>query len=350
MSNSKNQLWQQLHDKHLVQGTLPQTASSSPWYIKVLLGFSGWIGALFILLFVFTAFGALADSPIACLFTSLPLFAISYVVLSKPNNEFFEHVALAISLAAQGLVVFALSQWLPRETIWLACAVLQWILAVLMPSFLHRVFSTVIASLSMSVYLMTLGVVNVLPSLLTIFLIWLCINEFRFVNRYRLISGFMYGVTLSIILLQSASLFSIQPQDFLWGNELPSGVLSPWDGYFLYVCAMCYGAWQLLKLNHVSLHSTLAKLVFGLVLVFTVLSVNAQGIGLGLLILLLGFTRSNHTLLGIGIAGLVLYCAAYYYLLEETLLAKSGMLLLIAVFAFVCRQAVHHFSLAKGRG
>ena len=47
----------------------------------------------------------------------------------------------------------------------------------------------------------------------------------------------------------------------------------------------------------------------------------------GLLVMLLGFSNGNRVLVGLAIASLAIYVSGYYYLLEVSLLHKSGVLL-----------------------
>ncbi len=78
---------------------------------------------------------------------SLPLLLIAHKILSAPNNEFYEHLALAISLSGQALFVRSVIEWESSALVWLIVAVSQVLLAYYMPSFLHRVFSTLFAAL-----------------------------------------------------------------------------------------------------------------------------------------------------------------------------------------------------------
>jgi uncharacterized membrane protein len=69
-------------------------------------------------------------------------------------------------------------------------------------------------------------------------------------------------------------------------------------------------------------------------------SFKAPGIAGGLMIALLGFANGNRVLLGLGIAALLLYVSSYYYLLDATLLAKSGVLAATAAVLLVARWLV----------
>ncbi|GHF89634.1 DUF4401 domain-containing protein [Thalassotalea marina] len=346
MSASHHTLWQQLKAQHLVQGEAPILEATSPWFVKSMLAFVGWLGALFIMLFVFSAFPSLIDNPKICFILSVPLFLLSYFILTKPNNDFFEHVALAISFAAQGLVLFALYEWLSNSTFLILFAILQGVLVLLMPNLLHRIFSTLVASLCVSFYLLDLGASQVVTSMLAIPLVWLCLNEFRYQSKYSLISGLVYGLSLSILFLQLADVFVSSQALGIYKDVRPWSI-SPWDSRLLYVIAMFYSVWKLLQVVPLNQHDKWFRLVFAVTGIFTLLSLNAQGIGLGIVMLMLGFARSNRILITLGILALMLYCSAYYYQMQETLLVKSAILMAIAIFAFICRWLLNHFAPAS---
>ena len=58
------------------------------------------------------------------------------------------------------------------------------------------------------------------------------------------------------------------------------------------------------------------------------------------MIVVLGFANGNRVLTGLGITALLFYVSAYYYLLEETLLFKSGVLLATGIVLLATRWLV----------
>ena len=72
-------------------------------------------------------------------------------------------------------------------------------------------------------------------------------------------------------------------------------------------------------------------------------SLEARGITVGLMILLLGFANSNRVLMGLGIIGLLFYISTYYYLLDTTLLNKSLSLLVIGAVLLAWRWSLLRF-------
>jgi len=50
---NKTELWNKLSHAQLIQGEQASEIDlESPWFVKILLGFSGWLAALFLLLFM----------------------------------------------------------------------------------------------------------------------------------------------------------------------------------------------------------------------------------------------------------------------------------------------------------
>jgi uncharacterized membrane protein len=74
-------------------------------------------------------------------------------------------------------------------------------------------------------------------------------------------------------------------------------------------------------------------------------SFKAPGIAAGLMIVLLAFANANRVLLGLGIAGLLFYVSAYYYLVETTLLAKAAVLAATGAILLIARTLVLRFVL-----
>lgn len=68
-----------------------------------------------------------------------------------------------------------------------------------------------------------------------------------------------------------------------------------------------------------------------------VVSLKVPGISAGLVIMLLGFSGSNRTLLGLGLVSLLFNISSYYYLLDTTLLIKSQTLVIAGLFLLVAR-------------
>jgi len=110
-----------------------------------------------------------------------------------------------------------------------------------------------------------------------------------------------------------------------------------------FILAILFSMVKILKQSQLSLRSRPVAVILGITIVFSLLTINATGVAAALIVMLLGFSRSNRVMVGLGIIALIIYCSAYYYNMEETLLYKSGVLLIISVLMLVCRQLLIRF-------
>lgn len=124
------------------------TAQARPWYIALLLGVSGWLAGLFLLGFVAMLFRP--DSAAGAAVAGAVLLAAAWG-LFKADREgaFLTQFALALSIAGQCLVLFAMNQH-PNGIgpVAASALLLQAGLALLMPNPLHRSLSTVFAMIA----------------------------------------------------------------------------------------------------------------------------------------------------------------------------------------------------------
>jgi len=67
------------------------------------------------------------------------------------------------------------------------------------------------------------------------------------------------------------------------------------------------------------------------------------------MIVLLGFANGNRVLVGLGIASLLFYVSGYYYLLDATLLVKSGVLAATGAVLIAARWLVLNVVMPKER-
>ena len=119
-----------------------------PWYIGALLGASGWVAGFFLLGFVALLFHP--DRAQGAAFTGAVLLAAAWG-LFKADREgaFVTQLALALSIAGQCLVLFAMNEHAGGiGAIAASALVLQVGLALAMPNALHRGLSTLFATLA----------------------------------------------------------------------------------------------------------------------------------------------------------------------------------------------------------
>ena len=339
MSQPSQSIWTTLQQAGLVQGHAPRPQpQESPWFVKVLLAFSGWLASLFLLGFLGTGFHDLLRHTAASAMTGSVMIAVAYFILRFPRNEFFEHVALAVSLAGQALITWSLFHGLKDDKLaWTLLALLQVGLAVVMPNFVHRVFSAFIAAYSFSMSLTQFGAPYIFSSVVMFVVAWLWLHEFNVAKHIRKIQAIGYGAVLGLIQLKGFDLFGIHHFSWRMGRINPELWVRPWTAEVLGGVVMVYVVWQLLQRMGHRLSDPIAITALVGTVILSAVSVEAPGITVGMIILLLGFAGSNRVLMGLGIVSLLFYIASFYYLLDATLLAKAGTLLVTGLVLLLAR-------------
>ncbi|MFA5171392.1 MAG: DUF4401 domain-containing protein [Sulfuriferula sp.] len=341
MNQDRIEMWEALSQASLVQGPTPETNRlESPWYVKVLLAFSGWLAALFLLGFIAVGFQFIMKNSTVSIITGGMMIGGAFALLRAPKNEFFEHLSLATSLAGQALVIFGIFDIVKGNNdgmTWALISLLQISLAILMPNFTHRVFSAFVAALAFSMALTIMGVPYIVSGIVMLLAAWLWLNEFRYPLHMNKMRAIGYGLVLALILIEGSVVFSTAPIG--WRSAYPHHALwvQPWMGDVLSGAVTLYVVWQLLqRWGHVISNRLSIMALLGTLLLCAV-SMEARGITVGIVVMILGFAGSNRVLQGLGILSLLFYISSYYYLLDATLLAKAQTLLAVGLILFIAR-------------
>ena len=124
----------------------------TPWFVRVLQAFSGWLAALFLLGFIAMGVVFVVESSAASMGLGAAMIGAAYGLFSRARSDVLEHLALAISLSGQLLVAWSLVTWWEAspDSLWILLGWslfgLQCVLALIMPSLVHRTFSAFAAS------------------------------------------------------------------------------------------------------------------------------------------------------------------------------------------------------------
>lgn len=121
---------------------------TNPWWLQLLLGFAAWIASLLIISAFVGPLLALADNDLVRLFAAVSLLGAA-LWLARQHHDFVQHMSVAIALAGQGLLVYALYE-LSDNNDELARYSSAFISSVLLFSWLnplHRRISLIIATL-----------------------------------------------------------------------------------------------------------------------------------------------------------------------------------------------------------
>lgn len=333
-------VWSALLDARLVQGFAPGAGGQdSPWYVKVLLGFSGWLAALFLLGFIGAGLQFIIDSNTASCVTGGLMIGAAFAILRRPGNEFLEHLALAVSLAGQALIVLIIFRTggTGVARTWAQVALLQAALAAVMPDFVHRVFSAFLAALAFSMALDSMGVPYLFSGVVLFCVAWLWLNEFRYPRHARKLQALAYGLVLALIPLEGPVLFGFGATGWRLAAVQAGSWARPWMGEVLAAAVALYVVWRLLRRRGAGMTDRTALLALTGTLLLCAVSMEADGLTAGMVIVLLGFAGGNRVLLGLGVVALLLFISSYYYLLDATLLDKAQTLLAAGLALLVLR-------------
>ena len=135
-------------------------SDTGPWYVKLLLAFSGWLASLFILSFLGASAIKIFDNTSACFVIGALMIGVAYFVLRSQQSSFFEHIGIAVSLAGQALIIFALFRTISPTgffsngdgshiTFWLLILLFQILSTAFMPTFIHSLFSVLGTAISL---------------------------------------------------------------------------------------------------------------------------------------------------------------------------------------------------------
>jgi hypothetical protein len=342
-ATARGELWGRLLSAGLVAGGVPDGAAS-PWFVRVMLGVAGWIGASFILGFIGSVFalvmrnaGGAAAAAVLCCCGAYGIFRTASKV------DFAGQFGLATGLAGQALFGIAIFQLFPTEyyTGYFLFFCVEAALTVFMPNFVHRIFTTMAAVAALSLGLALAGLHGLALPLTAAGCAWVWRRELRLAARADLWQPVGYGLAIGVLQTATTSLFG---------------------GRLLFLLHSSGGGW--LQKHGAQIGTALVAAVFLAVIIdiqrqleidtsgsagiailicaLLVLAVSfpAHGLAAAALILILGFAGGNRVLLGMGLVAMASFLSHYYYRMNETLLFKSlvlgasGALLLLLRWGF----------------
>lgn len=336
------QLWAQLRADGLVEGEVPnQDQPASPWYVRIMLGIAGWIGALFLMGFVGAALSFVIEEAASAAIAGLICCGVAFALFRRfDGNDFVEQFGLAISLVGQILLIIALAQHLkPQDPgLYLAIAAVQAGLALAIPNFLHRLLTTSGAAVALALAINQLSLHGLSAPLLCagLGLVWLKPRLWAVGGRLWRPIG--YGLVLALLLVETFRLFGAERLFGMGSEAVPWIKLhGPALGRALTAAVLVFVALALIRREAVRPASRAGLTAAGVAILLGLVSLQAPGLASALLILLLGFAAGNRILAALGILSLLGFLAHFYYSLQASLLEKSAIL---AVTGF-CLLAGH---------
>ncbi|MBS3666420.1 DUF4401 domain-containing protein [Vreelandella boliviensis] len=347
--NSINDLKARLNQAGIVLNE-PATPAplETPWFVRVLQAFSGWLAALFLLGFVAMGVVFVVESPAASLGLGLAMIGAAYGLFRKARSDVLEHLALAVSLAGQLLIAWAaVAFWEESATsLWVLVAWslfgLQSVLALVMPSLLHRTFSAFAASLALYMALAMSAMALVASGFVLLALTLLWLNEFRGPGSIRVVQAWGYGLLLGLLVMQG---LAHSGQSFVFWFDAHSASALAWSAPWLRAVMVALSlALLLYNVAKSKPHWALYLSPIALLLI----SFYAPGVGQGLVVVLLGFAIGHRLVMGLGVLSLLMGIGSYYYWLDATLLTKALTLLFTGGVLLTLRLALHKWLSIEG--
>lgn len=342
----RQELWQLLRSATLVEGEMPlATTSPTPWYIRAMLGFAGWIGALFLFSFVGVGFSFVIESAAASLIVGIVSCSVAYwVFVAAPEKDFAAQFGLALSLAGQALVANGFAQGLGRDTtlIYFLFFFFEAMLAVLLPNFIHRVATSWAAAAALSLAMSGLGAHGLGPAIVAAIFAFIWLNEQQRAvidDRWRAIG---FGLALALLQLdatllwdQGAWMFAGESKQLSWWQ-----LYGPMVGSAIVSIIVIWVVFRLLTSEKVAYNSRVGSTALTSSALVTLAALPAPGIATSFLVVLLGYAAGNRLLLGLGLIGFGLFLSHFYYELQTTLLTKSLILLGMGSMVLLARVAI----------
>ena len=323
---TRSDLWQRLTDAGLVSGEMPPPVTEpSHWYIRVMLGAAGWLGAIFLLGFVFAGVAIIIENEAAALFVGLACCAGAWAIFrAAGRNDLAAQFGLAVSLAGQILFVYGLHEGVTGAgaAFFFGIAIFQAALAYFVDNFVHRVWCALVTSLAVSYGFVELGLFGVGSALTAIAATLLWLEEPRWASRGQLWRAIGYGLVFAL-LLPYWSMFGQ-----LFAPDRGVAILIPgihWLRPIVVAGLLVFVVYRILTVDGTA-SSRVESAALAAAGVIALVTLRASGVASSLIILLVGFAGGNRALTGLGVAGMLGYLSYFYYSLQATLLTKSMVL------------------------
>jgi len=352
---ARDVLWDRLRAGGLVEGEMPAAGDARvPWYVRVMLGIAGWIGAMFLLGFVGAAFALLMKNSGAAFVVGAATCAAAVAIFrTAPKSDFVAQFGLATSLAGQMMIVFSATQWFERSAIGIALfvALQQAVLFILVPNFVHRLWSSWSFALAATYAMLDAGFFAFTPAATSAGFIWLALSEFRLARHGSMVRTGTYGLALAAT--QAAVLHGSVLAALILGrggHGVSLGEAGVWLGRLASMAVLLWAVVLLLRREGLALTSGQGRVGLAGALVLGLVSIKAPGVGPAAAILIVGYANADRVLAGLGIVALLGYLSHYYYALQTTLLEKSGLLVATGLTLIAVRYAMRLWWPEEGSG
>ncbi|MEN9865855.1 MAG: hypothetical protein RL748_1445 [Pseudomonadota bacterium] len=333
-TEQRQALWQKIQYQLYpakAHALMPQDKQhTGPWYVRLMLGVSAWIAALFLFAFVAATFAFVLKSGAASAMLGLLVLAGAWSLFRLTSNDFAVQFGLALSMAGQGLLVNSILQIFRGDALagQIALCLLELGLLVL-PNFISRLVCTCTALFALNLALGKMGISFLFPGMAALGLVIWCQLELPNIQRASLLTPVGFGVLLTLIFIAGNPLWAQQMPGFDW--YLPRiGVL----------LALAWVIWLQCEKQGLVFGSVAGVTVLLAGILFALLAWWVPGLGVAGLVITLGFSTGNRIVLALGWCSFAWYLGHFYYDLHSSLLDKSKLLIASGAALLLARLAL----------
>lgn len=322
----------------LIKTVPSHSHSPNPWYIRVLLAISGWLAALFLFSSIGIGLVDIFDEPLLSSLLGGGLIFFAYWLVKKKGNEFTTHLAFAMSLAGQLLILVALADLADPDTslFWVGALSLFTALTFLIPNYVHRIACGFCSASSLYICIGLAGLEPLGAPILFAVALLFRHSEFYWDHHIRVAQALSYGFIFALFTAISLpTIFHFNLINEISGSYSTS-IFNAFYPYILSTIAFLSCVYLQRKQGPTSSQTVNFLITFT---AFVVLfgSATIDGLAIGLTFLILGFAHSSSALCSFSIIYLLFSISAYYYQLETSLLSKSASLAIFGIIALVAR-------------
>lgn len=344
-------------DAKIQQKLALHSKDDSPWFIQLFLSVSGLLSGLSLIGFLALLFGDALDSSLALSIIGVILLCVSFGLFKqthKKTHTFFSSLAFAISIAGQIFLAVAIFRYSLFEPVDVGLFMLiQMVLFILIPDFLHRLLSSLI-TLACLVWLMSyFGAPEAVAAVLALITAVFGLQRYELLNivsankRTAILQMSRSLAYASAIMLLIVSVYFITAE---YGNNIITGVVrSGSSDLFFYnyplaqgllILVAVYTAYITMRRYRLSLfahRNKVGMIVVASITLLGILSVYASGLLAASIVCVIAVANRQRVLLSLAIIAMVSYIFWYYYQLDTTLLVKSLSLLAVGLSVLIIR-------------
>lgn len=331
-STEKN-LWETLKSKNVVEGELPTLEEQdTPWAIRVMQGFAGWIASIFLLGTLATMFAWIFDSDNSLVIITVGLMCngAASLIFNKNKNDFLNQLSLAFNLCGQLVVAWGIYELLDsvKADYFFSLMFYQLTLLFVVNDFSSRVLTTWFSMVALTIALAHLGVVYVSTAIVSVLFLIVWLNDLHWKQSKKLWDPVGYGLAIALLQLNGQMLFGGGAENWFDINIIEwLAEYSFWISEGLIAAGLVSLLFKLMNQYKILWLSRSGVLLMAVSALIIIINYYIVGLIACFLLLMVGFLKRRTVLIGLGIIALFVFISGYYYYLEETLLIKSFMLI-----------------------